>query len=421
MRSSTSLALLLPVAASAAPVGNGIIDDLFCTLNQVVVGLLQQDAEATSYCASYLSYPTSTSTVTKTVTPTSVYTTVPVTVTADPVTDTITSTAAASTDVTITQTSTAVVTSTITQVTATETLTCLYSAYTAHPPTPTLLKRGYGEEYPKPTCIPPSWQPPAISNACSCLHIPTPCVTNTVTTTLAPGTITVTSTDTITPTDTITAIASTTEISTHTDIITTTSTTTRTVYAEATTVASNGVRYRKYEQPYNANLANSGYTSSYFKGKTPDWTGILTSLSFATPNWPSGSLDLTLQDHAAFPATQSALLLQGFFIAKETGTYTLSSAASSIDNWGYLWLGDVAYSAWSDANTAFKASRTGAGNVAGSTTVTLNAGDAIPLTWLWANGGGVARSYFAVTSPSGVTTTDTTGYFVQACSDTVFA
>jgi hypothetical protein len=212
-----------------------------------------------------------------------------------------------------------------------------------------------------------------------------------------------------------------TETSTHTDVATTTSTTTLTAFAEATTIASNGLRYRKFEQPYSAIVPNSGYNSSYFKGRTPDWTGVLTSLSFATPDWPFGSPDLTLQDHAAFVANQSALLLQGFFIAKETGKYNFSSAAESIDNWGYLWLNDVAYSAWNDNNAAFKASRTFYGNVGGSTTVTLNAGDAIPLTWLWANGGAVAQSYFDVTSPSGVKTNDTTGYFVQACSNAVFA
>lgn len=179
--------------------------------------------------------------------------------------------------------------------------------------------------------------------------------------------------------------------------------------------------YRKYTHSYNANLANPGFISSTFKTLTPDWTGHLETLSFS--NWEGNNqVDLTLPDHASFPATQAAVLAQGFFIARETGTYTLSSSGAYVDNWGYLWIGDVAYSAWDDSNTAFKAVRVGAGPyTGGSTTVNLTAGSATPLTWLWVNGGGAAQSYFTVTSPSGVSTTDTTGYFVQACSNTVFA
>lgn len=114
-------------------------------------------------------------------------------------------------------------------------------------------------------------------------------------------------------------------------------------------------------------------------------------------------------------------MLQGFFIAKQTGTYTLFSSKDYVDNWGYLWTGDAAYSSWSDSNTAFQARRTDAGYFSGTATLTLNAGDAIPLAWLWANGGGVSQSYFMITAPDGSSTTDTTGYFVQSCSAGVFA
>lgn len=208
----------------------------------------------------------------------------------------------------------------------------------------------------------------------------------------------------------------------HTESTVTTTTTTLTAYAEATTIASsNGVAYRKYTHSFDANLAVTGFTSSYFKTLTPDWTGFQRSLTFSTPNWSGGSSYLTLSDHSAFLASQAAIMLQGFFVARQTGTYTFSSSRDYIDNWGYLWLGDAAYSTWSDSNTAFQASRTGAGYITGITTVTLNEGDAIPLAWLWANGGGVSQSYFQVTSPDGTSTTDTSEYFVQACSSGVFS
>ncbi|KAI0389847.1 GLEYA domain-containing protein [Xylariaceae sp. FL0594] len=399
MRSST-LALLLPAAVSAAPYNNHLIIRRF---------LLAHDGKATSYCSSYLHIPTLTSTVTKTITPTSVHITVPVTVTAGPVTDTLTSTASVSTDVTVTATATATSTEVITQ-TVTNTLTCLYSAYTATPALPTLTptvtfgaKRGVAHVYPKPSCIPPSWQPPIISKACSCLHLSTPCVTQTVTSTLPAGTIVVTATNTVTPHVTVTNVVTNTNTVTHTTTTTTTTTTTSAVIEEATTIQPNALRYRKYEQPYDGNLENSGYTSSWFKGKQPDWTGELSTLSFASPDWPGPDTTLTLPDHAPFDASMSALLLQGFFVAR------------------YLWTGDVAYASWDDGNAAFKASRTGAGFVGGGVELVMNEGDAIPITWLWANGGQAAQSWFAIQTPSGEVTTNTTGYFVKACSDGVFA
>ncbi|KAI3321025.1 GLEYA domain-containing protein [Xylariaceae sp. AK1471] len=422
MRSSTSLALLLPVAVSAVPTsksGNGLINELFCDVNVIVIAALQKDAQATSYCSSYLSYPTSTETVTVTKTPTSVYTTVPVTVTGDAVTETTTITSTTATDITTIETATVTVTQKTTQITATTTLTCLNSAYTASAPVATIGKRyGGDQQLPKPTYIPSSWSSPAISSACVCLSIPTPCVTTTVTKTLVPGTITVTSTNTLTPTAIVTDTATYTETSTHTESTTTTTTTTLTAFAEATTIASSGLMYRKYTHPYDANLVASGFTSSAFKSLTPDWRGVIHALTF--DDYTTGGVYLTIEGHAAFDATQAAILAQGFFLAKETGTYTLTSSKDTIDNWGYLWTGDVAYSAWDDSNTAYQSSRTGAPYVTGTTTLTLNAGDAIPLTWLFANGGGPAQSVFTIITPSGASTSDTTSYFVQACSASIF-
>lgn len=167
-------------------------------------------------------------------------------------------------------------------------------------------------------------------------------------------------------------------------------------------------------------MDDSGFTSSYFKGLTPDFSGTLQDIDFSSPDWPSSDTTLSLPGQAPFDASQAAILAQGFFVAAETGTYVLSSSSDDIDNWGYLWTGDVAYLEWDDSNTDFQASRTGAGYYGGSTPLVMNAGDAIPLTWLWANGGGAAQSYFAITSPDGSTVTDTTGFFVQECSSEVF-
>lgn len=217
-----------------------------------------------------------------------------------------------------------------------------------------------------------------------------------------------------------TETATVTATNTLTQITTSTTTSTETAYATATTIASNGSAYREYTCPFDANSADNGFTSSYFKTLPPNFSGTQQSLDFASPDWPSSETTITLSDGQSFDGSQAALLLQGFFIAAETGTYTFSSSGNYIDNWGYLWTGDAAYSGWDDDNTDFQASRTTAGYYGGSTTVAVNAGDAIPLTWLWANGGGAGQSYFVITSPDGSTVTDTTGFFVQACSSEVF-
>ncbi|KAJ4348832.1 uncharacterized protein N0V89_010210 [Didymosphaeria variabile] len=220
------------------------------------------------------------------------------------------------------------------------------------------------------------------------------------------------------PQATTTETETATETSTATAIETTTSTIT--AYAVATTIASNGVQYRKYTHTFNANNGDGGFTSTYFKSRTADFSGALTSLSFSTPNWPSGSSTLTLSDGRSFVSDQAALLLQGFFIAKETGTYTFSSSGNDVDNYGYAWSGDSAYSAWDDTNAGFKSSRTAAAYISGTTSLVMNAGDAVPFTYLWANGGGVGQSKVYIRSPSGQTTTNSAGYFVQACSSEVF-
>lgn len=205
----------------------------------------------------------------------------------------------------------------------------------------------------------------------------------------------------------------------NTNYITTTATVTQTYYAVATTIVPDHFAYREYTHSFDA-LGADNFEASYFKSATMNFNGTQETLTFSTPNWPSGSDYLTLSDGQEFYATQAAVLLQGFFIASETGTYTFSSSSSYIDNWGYLWTGDVAYSSWNDSNTDFQASRTGSGYYGGSSSVTMNAGDAMPMTWLWANGGGVGQSWFEVTLPDGSSTTDTSSYLVSACSSSTF-
>ncbi|KAL1646946.1 hypothetical protein SLS58_003083 [Diplodia intermedia] len=412
--------LLLPLAVSAAPQvkrgnANSAINSLFCALNKDVITLLKAQTTATSYCSSYLSIATQTLSTTTTVTPSSVHVTTTGTVTGDPYITTSTATETTSTDLHVPETVTETDTATVTVTTSTVQLSCLSSAYTATTAAAN-QKRGAVQ---KPTCLPSSWQASAISSACACLSIPTPSTTTTITTTLVPGTVTDAATQTLTPTSTRSAVTVTeTSTNTITDFTTTTTTTTTTVYATATSITASGLTYRKYTHSFNANLAASGFTPSYFKTASVDFSGSLQNLDFSTPNWPSGNSYLTIDGHY-FASDQAAILMQGFFVARATGTYTISTSPDYIDNYGYLWTGDAAYT-WTDGTTAYAATRTGGGYFGGSTSIAMNAGDAVPVTWLWANGGGVGRSHFVITTPSGSSVADTTGYFAPACDSSIF-
>lgn len=178
--------------------------------------------------------------------------------------------------------------------------------------------------------------------------------------------------------------------------------------------------YRKYTHSFDADTTNSGFTASYFKTINYDFQGNLQSPYFSTPFWPYGGSYLYLSDGNNFDASWAALLFNGFFVAKESGTYEFSSSGDSIDNWGYLWVGSAAYQ-WTDSNAAFMASRTGTDAFfGGSYSIDMNKGDAVPITWLWANGGGPGQSDLTITTPSNLVIQGGSDNFAPPCSAQVF-
>lgn len=105
-----------------------------------------------------------------------------------------------------------------------------------------------------------------------------------------------------------------------------------------------------------------------------------------------------------------AVVYQGLFLAPVTATYTLTTTLST-DDFGYIWTGAKAYSTWSDSNyDAMSTLNTNAGNV----TFQLSQGQELPVTIVWvnaANAGGLNITIY--NSVTGVTLSDTTGYFVS--------
>jgi hypothetical protein len=126
---------------------------------------------------------------------------------------------------------------------------------------------------------------------------------------------------------------------------------------------------------------------------------------------------MTLPGSGTFDTSQAALLVNAYFYAKETGTYTFS-VPDTIDNWGYLWLRDAAYT-WDSGAWAIQGTRTGQ-NAAlwkgGWYQIQLKKGDAIPFTYLWANGGGCAGNDLSVRTPSGRSIPGMQGSTVKACN-----
>ncbi|RBR09152.1 hypothetical protein FVER53590_11689 [Fusarium verticillioides] len=265
---------------------------------------------------------------------------------------------------------------TVTSTRSIETISCLDTAYSYVAPVPTIdggsaqpAKRGQ-DAIEVPEAIPSDWTEAQTSDICSCLDVEEP-----------------TAHATVTETPTVTAWV-----------------------VETTFADSNDIAYRRFACPFDANLYDDGFGINYFKGKPVLSSGNAQSFQFVTCD------SLTLGSSDTFDASQAALLFNAYFYAKETGTYTFS-IPNDIDNWGYLWVNDAAYT-WDSGAWAIEGTRTG-GNPSlwksGSYEVQLNKGDAIPFTYLWANGGGCGVSDLTVTTPSGKSIPGLEGSTVQAC------
>lgn len=181
----------------------------------------------------------------------------------------------------------------------------------------------------------------------------------------------------------------------------------------ATNIVADGINYKRYSHSYNADLANSGFTSTFFKTNN----AVLSSGRVNSMTFTGGSINLQLPDNSpAFDARQAAVVFKGGFKALQTGTYTFSTTVAKNDNWGWFWIGNVAVNGWDDTNAAYKATRVGTGGfVGGIASITLNEGDVVPITFLWANGGGPGSTDFNIRLPDGSTITNGSGYFVESC------
>ncbi|KAF5529444.1 hypothetical protein FNAPI_13873 [Fusarium napiforme] len=388
----------------------------FCYDNAYVISMLAFDPVASPFCVSYLSMTTHTITDYATIDPTNVYQVDVATVTADALTRIETNYDGVTAILTEFKTNTEWSEATVTSTRSIETITCLDSAYSYVAPVPTIErgtpqpeKRGQ-DAIDVPEAIPSDWTEAQTSDICSCLDIEEP-TTHTTIQTVEPTTFITTSTDAVTPIEEYTKIITTTSVSVFTSTVTEKKTSTVTAWVVETTFADNNdIAYRRFNCPFNANVYDDGFTTNYFKGKTPLSSGYTDTFQFGTCS------SLTLSGSGTFNPSQAALLFNAYFYAKETGTYTFT-VPDTIDNWGYLWVRDAAYT-WNSGAWAIQGTRTGQNSAlwkGGSYQIQLKKGDAIPFTYLWANGGGCAGNDLSVKTPSGKSIPGMEGSTVKAC------
>ncbi|KAF5703308.1 hypothetical protein FMUND_13055 [Fusarium mundagurra] len=388
----------------------------FCYDNAEVISMLAFDPVASPFCVSYLSMTTHTITDYATTDPTNVYQVDVATITADALTHIETNYDGVTAILTEFKTNIEWSEATVTSTRSIETIACLDSAYSYVAPVPTIER---GTPHPEkrgqdaidvPEAIPSDWTEAQTSDICSCLDIEEP-TTHTTIQTVEPTTFITTSTDVVTPIEEYTKIITTTSVSVFTSTVTEKKTSTVTAWVVETTFADNNdIAYRRFKCPFNADSYNNGFSTNHFKGKPVLSSGNAQTLQF------SGCNSLTIPGSGTFDASQSALLFNAYFYAKETGMYTFS-VPDTIDNWGYLWVKDAAYT-WNSGAWAIEGTRTGqipALWKGGSYQIQLTKGDAIPFTYLWANGGGCAGNDLSVRTPSGKSIPGMQGSTVKAC------
>ncbi|KAK9426782.1 putative PA14 domain-containing protein [Seiridium unicorne] len=287
---------------------------------------------------------------------------------------------------------------------------------------PVLPKRhghpfGHFSGHRRPNNMPWYWEDSAISSACSCLSIFAPSTIKTVTTTLKTSTVNIVSTISLKPV--ITSVLTSIKTSNCTGNSTTTifSTVTQTATATATQLSPNGLKFGTFTHSFNDDDAVDEADPSYFKGKTPEHSGVIEDLNFSSGQ--SSQINIGGQ---VIPSAFQAVLAQGYFLARTVGTYTFTTSGDIVDNWVFLWHGNAAFSNWDKNNTDYESfGGRPEPNVDGSLTLTLDAGDAVPITFLWLNGAGQGTSNLYITTPEGQTFTNTTGWFIQACSNSTFS
>ncbi|KAI0197386.1 GLEYA domain-containing protein [Xylaria flabelliformis] len=167
--------------------------------------------------------------------------------------------------------------------------------------------------------------------------------------------------------------------------------------------SNEGWDWAYYPNPLTNNGENyPGFKADVFKTKTPTYTGV-------TP-FIGGLSALGASDGKIYNSTSTlnstyfVLNQHAYLWACEKGTWQFD--ISGVDDLVLAWVGDVAYSGWTDANANARAVWTfqGTGSHTGSASFTtdLEGGSFVPVRFVFANAQGGGAFKVTITSPSGI-------------------
>ncbi|RWA09016.1 hypothetical protein EKO27_g6091 [Xylaria grammica] len=155
-----------------------------------------------------------------------------------------------------------------------------------------------------------------------------------------------------------------------------------------------------YPNPLTNNGENyPGFRGDSFKTKTPTYTGVTPVIGKASAFGTTIYNSTSTLDSAYFVLNQHAYLW-----ACEKGTWQFD--ITGVDDLALAWVGDLAYSGWTDSNASGRAVWTfqGTGSHTGSASFTaeLEGSSYVPVRFLFANGQGGGAFKVTITSPSGI-------------------
>lgn len=176
-----------------------------------------------------------------------------------------------------------------------------------------------------------------------------------------------------------------------------------------------GLNYYAYTNSYNFNLADPGWNVAAFAGTDYFSSGTVTNVNVISTS--SSNRCYLPGQSTSIDCSQLTLVMKGYLYAATTGSYTIASD-NSVDNFLGMWANGDA-SNYNNNNAGFISTREGNGpfdNDGASQTYTLTAGTLMPITIIYMNGGGAGNYNLAITTPDGVTHTDTTSFFYPTCT-----
>lgn len=163
-----------------------------------------------------------------------------------------------------------------------------------------------------------------------------------------------------------------------------------------------GMAYNAYLNPFNydedvnwgSNFAANGPAHFKTDSNKRITCGISNDINFADTSGPNAHGYLPGQPRTT-NLSHIALVYHGLFLVPTSGIYHF---ATNSDDFGYIWAGEVAYSNWTAENAV---ASNGYNQPTTSIPQNFTAYDRVPVTILYANGGGDCRANFSLIMPGG--------------------